>query len=333
MTPLRIGTRGSLLALAQARSVAAALPGETELVTITTAGDVDRARGDKSRWTGALEAALLADEIDLAVHSAKDVPGELAAGTELVAAPRRADPLDVLVGERTLAAVREGARVGTSALRRRAQLLAARPDLEIAEVRGNVDTRLRKRAAGEVDVLVLAAAGLERLGRRGEAGGSPAGEVFVPAAGQGVIAVQARTGSPAAEAAFTVNHDRTLACLTAERAAVRELEASCHAPVGIHAEGVTNSLRLRGFAGLPDGSAWLVDELVWNIPGHGDRETPGPGDPGHGDRETPGPGDPGHGDRKAPALGDAAAAGEALARRMRAAGAADLLRDAEAMVT
>src|SRR5918998_3458095 len=131
MTSLRIGTRGSALALAQARAVAAALPVPAELVQIKTAGDVDRARGDKSRWVGALEAALIAGEIDLAVHSAKDVPGELAAGTAIVAAPRRADPTDVLVGEDALDAVREGARVGTSALRRRAQLLAARPDLQV----------------------------------------------------------------------------------------------------------------------------------------------------------------------------------------------------------
>src|SRR6185312_844258 len=132
---------------------------------------VDRARGDKSRWVGALEAALVAGEIDLAVHSAKDVPGELAAGTEIAATPRRAEPLDVLIGEHALAHVREGARVGTSSLRRRAQLLAARPDLEVCELRGNVDTRLAKRVAGEVDVLVLAAAGLERLGRA--QGGAP----------------------------------------------------------------------------------------------------------------------------------------------------------------
>ena len=173
------------LALAQARAVAALLPAPSELVTITTAGDVGRGAGDKSRWVGALEAALRAGEIDLAVHSAKDVPGELAPGTAIVAAPRRADPLDVLVGERRLADVREGARVGTSALRRRAQLLAARPDLEVVELRGNVDTRLRKLAAGEVDVLVLAAAGLDRLDRRREAGGALFGDVFVPAAGAG----------------------------------------------------------------------------------------------------------------------------------------------------
>jgi hydroxymethylbilane synthase len=291
MTALRIGTRASALALAQARAVARALPCETEIVHVTTAGDVDRARGDKSRWVGALEAALTAGDIDLAVHSAKDVPGELAPGTAIVAAPRRADPVDVLVGERTLADVREGARAGTSALRRRAQLLALRPDLDVVELRGNVDTRLAKRAAGEVDVLVLAAAGLDRLGRRGEAGGALRGEVFVPAPGQGVIAVQGRSGSAAAEVAAAVNHAGTLACLAGERAAVRELGASCHTPVGIHAEGV----RIRGFAGLPDGSAWLVDEVSVSEPAEFE------------------------------------AAGRRLAQRMLAAGAGDLLRDAEAM--
>ena len=142
-TALRIGTRGSTLALAQARAVLRAVGEPAELVTITTAGDAGLATGDKSRWVGALEAALGAGDIDLAVHSAKDVPSELAAGTAIVATPRRADPLDVLVGEKLLADVREQARVGTSALRRRAQLLAVRPDLRVTELRGNVDTRLR----------------------------------------------------------------------------------------------------------------------------------------------------------------------------------------------
>jgi hydroxymethylbilane synthase len=294
LTALRIGTRGSLLALAQARAVAAAVGGEIEIVEVTTAGDVDRARGDKSRWTGALEAALLAGEIDLAVHSAKDVPGELAEETAIVAAPRRADPVDVLVGEHALDQVREGARVGTSALRRRAQLLASRPDLEICDLRGNVDTRLRKLAAGEVDVLVLAAAGLERLQRRGEAGGSLCGGVFVPAAGQGVIAIQARTGSAAADAVSVASHARTMACLRAERAVVRELSASCHAPVGVHADFVAGGLRIRGFAGLPDGSKWVLDEIVVG--------------------------------------GDEVPAARELARRMKLAGAEDVLREAEAMV-
>ena len=295
MTPLRIGTRASALALAQARAVAAALPEPTELVHVTTAGDVDRGRGDKSRWVGALEAALLADEIDLAVHSAKDVPGELAGDTTLAATPRRADPMDVLVGERTLADVREGARVGTSALRRRAQLLAVRPDLQVMELRGNVDTRLAKLAGGAVDVLVLAAAGLERLGRRREAGAALRGDVFVPAPGQGAIAVQAREGSAAADVAAAVCHGRTFACLAAERAAVRELEATCHTPVGIHAD----SAQIRGFAGLPDGSAWLVDEVA--VVG---------------------------GDDSVAAFEEA---GRRLAQRMLSAGAAELLRDAEGM--
>ncbi|HEY7074676.1 MAG TPA: hydroxymethylbilane synthase [Solirubrobacteraceae bacterium] len=251
MTPLRLGTRGSALALVQARAVAALLDGPTEIVEITTAGDVDRARGDKSRWTGALEAALVAGDIDLAVHSAKDVPSALAPGTAIVAAPRRAEPCDALVGERSLEAVREGARVGTSALRRRAQLLAARPDLDVVDLRGNVDTRLRKLAAGEVDVLVLAAAGLERLGR-----GPFARLPFVPAPGQGVIAVQGRAGSPAAEAALACDHSPTHAALREERAAVAALGASCRTPVGVFCDGAV----VRGFAGRPDGSEWLIDE-------------------------------------------------------------------------
>ena len=308
---LRLGTRGSTLAIAQARAVAALLPGACELVPITTAGDVDAGHGDKSRWVGALEAALLAGDIDLAVHSAKDVPGELAPGTAIVAAPKRADPADVLVGERQLAAVREAARVGTSALRRRAQLLATRPDLDVVELRGNVDTRLRKLAAGEVEVLVLAAAGLDRLGRRREAGGALLGDMFVPAPGQGVIAIQARAGSPAADVAAAASHARTLAYLRAERAAVRELAASCHTPVGIHADRV----RVRGFAGLPDGSAWLVDEVAV-----------GPDEAARMGHEAADRGDAGTDD---PAAFEAA--GRELARRMLAAGAADLLRDAEAM--
>ena len=194
MTALRLGTRGSALALAQARWAAERLGGSVEIVEITTAGDVDRAAGDKSRWTGALERALLDCEIDLAVHSAKDVPGELAEGTEIVAVPPRADPRDVLVGVASLDGLRRGARVGTSALRRRAQLLAVRPDLEVVELRGNVDTRLRKLAAGEVDALVLAAAGLARLGRDDVVATALEGDVFVPAPGQGFLAVQARTG-------------------------------------------------------------------------------------------------------------------------------------------
>jgi hydroxymethylbilane synthase len=249
LSPLRVGTRGSALALAQARWVAARLPGETELVEIATAGDAQPGAGDKSRWTAALEWALLHDAIDIAVHSAKDVPGELAEGTAIVAVPPRADAHDVVVGD-----LRPGARVGTSSLRRRAQLLASRPDLEVVELRGNVDTRLRKLADGEVDALVLAAAGLARLGRSDVAAVPLEGDMFVPAAGQGFLAVQALAGSSLA----AVDDADAHAALDAERAVVARLGASCHTPVGVNFDG---SL-IRGFVGLPDGSEWLVDEAA-----------------------------------------------------------------------
>lgn len=239
---MRIGTRGSALALAQANWVAERIGGE--IVVLRTSGDAGMT-GDKSRWVDAIEAALVAGEIDVAVHSAKDVPGELAEGTEIVATPPRAAAHDLLIGD--------GRRIGTSSLRRRAQLMAEDPEREVVELRGNVDTRLRKLADGEVDALVLAAAGLARLGRD-ERGRALDGELFVPAAGQGVLALQARTGDQRTAA---LNDGATFACLTAERAAVRVLGADCHTPVGIHADGD----RVRGFVGRPDGSAWVLDEV------------------------------------------------------------------------
>jgi hydroxymethylbilane synthase len=258
LTALRLGTRGSALALAQARWVADRLGEPVEIVEIATAGDLRRGAsdgaggpGDKSRWTGALEQALVAGEIDLAVHSAKDVPGELAEGTAIVAVPPREDARDVLVGAPSLRALPAGARVGTSALRRRAQVLAASPDLAVVELRGNVDTRLRKLAAGEVDALVLAAAGLRRLGRDDVVAAPLEGDVFVPAPGQGCLALQAR-----ADRRFdAVSDPAGFAALAAERAVVARLGASCHTPVGVHA----GAAGLRAFAGLPDGSEWLID--------------------------------------------------------------------------
>lgn len=259
-----MGTRGSALALAQAQTVSSCLPGEAQLVTITTFGDVRRDAGDKGRWVGALELALLRGEIDLAIHSAKDVPGEVADGCVLTAAPARAAAGDVLVGYDSLDAVPDGARIGTSALRRRAQLLATRPDLRVVELRGNVDTRLAKLAAGEVDALVLARAGLDRLGVGGE---HPlcdlVGPLFVPAPGQGILAVETRADDAAARAAASeVDDPATFAALGAERAAVRLLEANCDTPVGAHATPLPGGdFALRGFAGMPDGSDWLVDEV------------------------------------------------------------------------
>ena len=266
--PLRLGTRGSDLALAQARAVAAALAAAgaaPEIVEITVTGDRGAGVGDKSRWVAEIEAALLGGEVDLAVHSAKDVPGELGPGTAIAAVPAHEDPRDALCGPvATVDALPAGARVGTSSLRRRAQLLAAREDLEIVELRGNVPTRLRKLAGGEADVIVLAVAGLARLGRAADAAGPLDPARFVPAPGQGALLVQARDGDARAlGAAAPLTDPVALACLQAERALCRELGATCHTPVGaLAAPAGPGTLELRAFAGLPDGSAWAADRLA-----------------------------------------------------------------------
>lgn len=256
---LRIGTRGSALALAQAGTVAAMLGPDAELVTVTTSGDRDRAGGDKERWVKELELALLAGEVDLAVHSAKDVPSELPDGLELVGAPARGDPFDALVGAASLSELASGARVGTASLRRSAQLLALRDDLDVVVVRGNVDTRLRRLGDGDADALVLAAAGLTRLGRA-DAIGCVLGEL-VPAPGQGTLVLEARAGGErAARAARAISDPATWDALCAERALVRRLDASCNTPLGAFATVGDDGIVLRTFAGLPDGSSWLRDE-------------------------------------------------------------------------
>jgi hydroxymethylbilane synthase len=291
---MRLGTRGSALALAQARQVAEFLPG-AEIVPMTVTGDRGERAGDKSRWVTELEEALLDGRIDLAVHSAKDVPGELAVGLAIVGVPARGDARDALCGAAALEDLPAGARVGTSSLRRRSQLLAARADLEVADMRGNVDTRLRKLAEGEWDAIVLALAGLERLGRAGEAGGALDPATFVPAPGQGALAVEARTDDEDVRAALAgLNDPGALTCLLAERALVVELGASCRTPVGAHATLAGDELALRAWVGLPDGSAWALDELS------------GPAE-------------------------DPASLGRAVAARLLAAGAGELLERAEAL--
>jgi hydroxymethylbilane synthase len=270
---VRIGTRGSALALAQAQPIADALGGE--LVVIATSGDpvaVDPARtqtratgeNDKARWVSAIERALLDGDIDLAVHSAKDVPGELADSLVLLPSPPRADPRDAICGAASLADLTDGARIGTSSLRRKAQLLAARPDLEIAELRGNVDTRLRKLADGDFDAIVLAAAGLARLGRSDE--GNPL-EACVPAPGQGTLALEARVErEDVREAAAALADAAATASLAAERELMRELDADCDTPIGGYASPVGGGWLLRAFVGRADGSAWLRDELIGDDP-------------------------------------------------------------------
>jgi hydroxymethylbilane synthase len=264
---LRLGTRGSALALAQAHIVARLLEGAepglaVELVEITTSGDRGRGPGDKSRFVKEIEEALLAGEVDLAVHSAKDVPGVLPDGLGIVGVPAREDARDALCGAASLDDLPEGASVGTSSLRRRSQLLAERPDLRVTDLRGNVDTRLRKLAEGEHDAVVLALAGLKRLGRA-DAGAPLPPELMTPAPGQGCLALEARRDDErAAELAARVTDDGALICLTAERAVVERLEATCHTPVGAYAalDG-GGSLELSAFVGLPDGGTWIRDSL------------------------------------------------------------------------
>ena len=223
---IRLGTRGSALALAQARWVAERLPDEVELVPITTSGDTqvgagaprgtrDAKRGaapelaDKSRFVKEIEEALLAGEIDLAVHSAKDVPSELPNGLSIVGVPERADARDALCGAASLDELAQGAVVGTGSLRRRAALLAQRPDLDVRDLRGNVDTRLRRLAEGDFEAIVLAQAGLDRLGRGGEGSPLDAGWV-VPAPGQGCLVLEARAADDALARAAAQLTDATL---------------------------------------------------------------------------------------------------------------------------
>ena len=290
MPRLRLATRGSPLALAQAELVAAALGG-AEIVPVRGEGP---APNDKARFVRGVEAALLAEEADLGVHSAKDLPAEQADGLELVGVPPRENPADAYVGPAgSVEEVEAGARIGTSSLRRRAQLLALREDLETVELRGNVDTRLGKLAAGECDGAVLALAGLRRLGRDGEVKFAFGTEQMTPAAGQGALAMQARTGDEEAAAAAAQLTDRAaLVELTAERTAVGALEATCNTPIGIHASLTTGELVVSGFAGLADGSEWVRDQVA-------------------GDPDQPG------------------ALGQALAERMLSAGAREILGRAE----
>lgn len=283
---MRIATRASALALAQAQTVADAIGG-AELVRVSNAqGDV----GDKARFVVTVEAALREERAELGVHSAKDLPGEMPDDLALVGVPAREDPADAFIGEAgALDQLAEGARIGTASLRRRSQLLAARPDLDVVELRGNVDTRLRKLTEGELDGIVLAAAGLARLGRSDEIAFRFGADEMVPAPGQGALALQARVGdSDTAAAAAGISDREALLEFTAERAATQLLDASCETPVGVCARHLDGTLAVAGFAGLPDGSEWVRDAV-------------------RGDPEQP------------------AAVGAALAERLLGAGAADIL--------
>ena len=258
---MRIATRGSALALTQARWVADRLGG-AELVTASSDGEP----GDKSRFVRGVERAILAGEAELGVHSAKDLPGEMPEGLEIASAPEREDAADVWIGTgSSLEDAPEGARVGTASLRRRAQLLSARPDLRVEELHGNVDTRLRKLHEGELDAIVLAAAGLRRLGREEEIGFRIPVDRMVPAAGQGTLALQARIGDvETGDAAGAIGDLRAMRELTAERTVVALLDATCASPLGAHGRVDGGRIEIDAFVGLPDGSEWVRDRLEGN---------------------------------------------------------------------
>jgi hydroxymethylbilane synthase len=273
---LRIGTRGSPLARAQTdlvcRALAAAYadlaePDALEVVVVRTTGDrvTDRPLaelGGKGLFCKELETALLEGRIDLAVHSMKDLPTWLPEGLVIGAMLEREDFRDVLLARKagSITGLPQGAVVGTASLRRQAQLLARRPDLRVVNFRGNVETRLRKLAAGEVDATLLALAGLKRLSLDPGLGTALAPEEMLPAVGQGAIGVECRTGDEIARALAAIDHAPTSVCVRAERALLAALDGSCHTPIAGLAEISEGTLLLRALVAHPDGSRCLTTE-------------------------------------------------------------------------
>jgi hydroxymethylbilane synthase len=269
-----IGSRGSQLALWQARHVAARLEqlGEqTRIEIIKTTGDkitdVPLAQvGGKGLFTKEIEEALLAGSIDLAVHSLKDMPAAVPAGLTLAAFPEREDPRDALVGC-TLAELRPGVRVGTSSLRRAAQLHALGRGLVIETLRGNVDTRLRKLDEGQYDAIVLAAAGLRRLGWENRITELLDPAVMCPAPGQGALAIETRDdGGAVQQLAGKLDHPETRAAVTAERGLLAVLEGGCQVPIGAYAQLEGSSIHLRAIVASPDGQRMVRDSLCGEEP-------------------------------------------------------------------
>ena len=257
---LRIGSRGSQLALWQANHIAGLLREqghEVEIEIIKTTGDrlqeVTFAQvGSKGMFTKEIEEALAEGRVDLAVHSLKDLPTELPEPFVLAATPARVDPRDVFVSVKyaSLAELPQGARVGTSSQRRRAQLKALRPDIEAVEFRGNVDTRLRKLAEGQVDAILLAAAGLDRLGKTDWVRERLDPKDFCPAAGQGALGIETREDDAATmEAVAFLDHADTRFAVTAERAALAALGGGCQVPIGIHCRPMQLRSRRQGRMG------------------------------------------------------------------------------------
>jgi hydroxymethylbilane synthase len=263
---VRIATRGSDLALAQASYVAGRIRDElgceTELVILKTTGDrvqnVSLAKiGGKGLFVKEIEEALMEGSADVAIHSAKDLPAELAAGLRLIAYPQREDPRDALVcrqpGER-FSALRHGARVGTGSARRKAQLLAARPDLDVVPLRGNVPTRLGKLESEDLDAVVLAAAGLERLSLAGRISERMSPETMLPAVCQGVLALEIREGDDEAEGLRALDDEQVAIVAVAERSFLQRLGGDCTVPIAAHAQLVSGGrVRLDALVASVDG--------------------------------------------------------------------------------
>lgn len=271
---LRIGTRGSALALWQARWVASALRAnhdglQIEIVVIKTAGDRNRQDplpeiGGKGLFVKDIEDALLREEIQLAVHSMKDMPTDLPDQLHISAVPPRAEVRDAFVGKdgRQLSQIDEPRRIGTGSLRRRAQLKAFSDALRVKDLRGNVDTRLRKLRQGDVEGVVLAAAGLQRLGLASEITELLSVDVMLPAAGQGALALETVTGHWADDLLAPLNHLPTAAAITAERAVLRNLGGGCSVPIGVLGEHRDGQLHVQALVGSPDGSCILRRSIL-----------------------------------------------------------------------
>ena len=280
---MKLGTRGSPLALAQARKVAAALEaaqrwpaGYVEIVPVTTTGDrvVDRPLaeiGGKALWTKELDVALLNREVDFCVHSMKDVESVRPPEIHLAAMRPRGDVRDRLIGASSIDALPEGATVGTSSPRRAAQLRSMRPDLKIVPLRGNIETRLLKVENGEVDATLLAAAGLKRLGLTDVGVPIPV-ELLLPAPGQGALGLECRTDDNMTQSVLTtVNNQSTFWAVQAERAFTRALNASCHSPVAALALLDDGELHIRAQLFSEDGAEMIEEKTVFEC---GDDDSP-----------------------------------------------------------
>jgi len=269
-----IGTRGSALALAQANWLKGELErqwpqAEVNLRIIKTSGDrfVEaslQAIGGKGVFTKEIEDALLSREIDLAVHSMKDLPTELAPGLAIIAVPEREDPRDVLVARSgaRLSELPAGARIGTGSLRRKAQLLHYRADLSVAPIRGNIDTRLKKLDAGEADALVMAAAGLKRIGREDRISECLPGDICLGAAAQGALAIEARDDDPSREEYEFLDDMPTYLEVQAKRALLKRLGGGCHLPVGARAQVYGELIEIIGVVADPGGQELFKAELA-----------------------------------------------------------------------